>query len=160
VPLRPVTEAEKTRLVALSSLVCLARSPVERDQRTREILYVHSPEGPARIVRQLHKLLVALEAMGVEKPTSIIVRAGLDSIPSPRRDVLLQLLQQGEQTSSAIALALGLPVNSTSRACEDLVAHGLLARRKAGDAATSANLWAPSERASRYWDELTHGESA
>jgi hypothetical protein len=154
VELRSVTDSEKDRLVALSSLLCLARSPVERDQRTREIVYVHSPEGPARIVRQLHKLLVALEAMGVAKPASMIVRAGLDSIPSPRRDVLLHLLQHGEQTSTAVALALALPANSTTRACEELVAHGLLSRRKAGDAATSANLWAPTDRASRYWAAL------
>jgi hypothetical protein len=50
VPLRPVTDDEESLLVALASLVCLARSPVERDPYKRDIVYIHSPEGPARIV--------------------------------------------------------------------------------------------------------------
>jgi len=155
VPLRPVTSAEEDLLVALASLVCLARSPVERDPYKRDIVYVHSPEGPARIVRQLHKLLVALEAMGISEPTGMIVRAGLDSIPSPRRDVLLHLLEHNELATTDVAVTLDLPTNSVTRACEELVAHRLLSRRKAGEAATSANLWAPTELAAAYWAALT-----
>ena len=53
---------------------------VDPDRRAckRDIIHVHDPEPPARSTRQMHKLFVALEAIGV---------VGLDSIPSPRRDV-------------------------------------------------------------------------
>ncbi len=154
VRLRPVTDTEEDLLVALSCLICLARSPVERDPYKRDIVYVHSPEGPARIARQLHKLLVALEAMGVAKPANIIVRAGLDSIPSPRRDVLLRLLEQGELSTTNAAIALHLPALSVTRACEELVAHRLLSRRKAGDKDNSPNLWCPTDLEHDYWAPL------
>ncbi len=83
VTLRPVTADEKALLVALTSLVVRARSAVDRDPYKRDIVLVHQPEGPARLVRQLHKLLVALEAIGAREPANAIVRAGLDSIPPP-----------------------------------------------------------------------------
>jgi hypothetical protein len=154
VPLRRVSADELELFSALAPLVVLARSPVERDSYKRDIVHVHSPEGPARIVRQLHKLLVSLEAMGVDQPAGLILRAGLDSIPSPRRDVLVQLLRNGEQSTSDVATALGLASTNTSRALEDLAAHRLLTRRKAGDAATSANLWTPAEHIVEYWQTL------
>ena len=113
---------EEDLLVAVASLVCLARSPVKRDPYRREIVNVHSPEGPARIAKQLHKLLVALEAMGVTEPRRRH-RAGLDSIPSPRRDVLVHLLHHGEQATSEVAVTLHLPRLSADRALEELVVH-------------------------------------
>ena len=154
VPLRPVTADELELFSALAPLVVLARSPVERDSYKRDIVHVHSPEGPARIVRQLHKLLVSLEAMGVDQPAGLILRAGLDSIPSPRRDVLVHLLRHGEQSTTDVATALGFAATNTTRACEDLAAHRLLTRSKAGDAATSANLWTPVDRIVEYWQTL------
>jgi hypothetical protein len=93
--------------------------------------------------------------MGAAEPTKIIVRAGLDSIPSPRRDVLLHLLRNGERTTTRTAVRLQLPAVSVTRACEEQVAHGLASRRRAGDADTSANLWAPSERAAECWQTLS-----
>ena len=148
-------------LVALSSLVCLARSPVERDPYKRDIVYVHAPEGPGRIVRQLHKLLVALEAMGAGDPAGIIVRAGLDSIPSPRRDVLIHLLKHGELSTTELATVLGLPGQSTRRACEELNAHTLIVRRKSSEADNSPNLWAPARRTIGLWEKVSPaGETA
>jgi hypothetical protein len=154
VQLRPATPDEEKLLIALSSLVCLARSPVERDPYKRDIVYVHAPEGPGRIVRQLHKLLVALEAMGADDPVGTIVRAGLDSIPSPRRDVLLHLLEHGELSTTHIATTLSLPYQSTARACEELNAHCLIVRRKSGDADNSPNLWTPARRAAGFWQAI------
>lgn len=159
VQLRPATAAEEKLLVALSSLVCLARSPVERDPYKRDVVYVHAPEGPGRIVRQLHKLLVALEAMGADDPAEMIVRAGLDSIPSPRRDVLLYLLRHGKEASTTeIATVLSLPPGSTVRACEELNAHRLIVRRKSTEADNSPNLWEPARRAAAYWQAITGQE--
>ncbi len=160
VRLRPVTAEEEELLVALSCLVCLARSPVERDPYKRDIVYVHAPEGPGRIVRQLHKLLVALEEMGADDPAGIIVRAGLDSIPSPRRDVLLHLLRHGEKSTTDIATVLGIPSQSTRRACEELNAHALIVRRKSSEADNSPNLWTPARRTVGFWGNISPKESA
>src|SRR5262249_37321739 len=78
--LRLLGEDEEDMLAALAVLVCFARSPVERERDfKREIVLVHQPEGPGRIARQLHKLYVALEAMGVEARETL-VRVGLDSV--------------------------------------------------------------------------------
>jgi hypothetical protein len=153
VELRPVSEAEERLLTALAPLVCLARSPVDRDPYTREIVLVHESEGPGRIARQLHKLLVALDAIGADA-TATTVRIGIDSIPSPRREALLYLLRHGDASTTEVAVALNLPRNTTERALEELTAHRLASRRKSGDADTSANVWAPTELASRYWRTL------
>jgi hypothetical protein len=57
-------------------------------------------------------------------------------------------------STSGIAVALHLPTLSVTRACEDLVAHRLLTRRKAGETDTSANLWMPTEMTIAYWTAL------
>jgi DNA-binding transcriptional ArsR family regulator len=154
VTLRPLSEDEEDLIVALAPLICLARSPVDRDPYKRDIVLVHQPEGPARIARQLHKLFVALETFGVD-PTAVIVKAGLDSIPSPRRETLLHLLRRGEESTSKIAIALELPRTTAERTLEELTAHGLTARRKSGDSDTSVNLWAPTDEATQRWSTIT-----
>jgi hypothetical protein len=153
--LRLLDTAEENLLVALSVLVCFARSPVERERDyKREIVLVHQPEGPGRIARQLHKLYVALEAIGVDASTTL-VKVGLDSIPSPRRDVLLHLLSTGrEHATSGVAQALALPRVSAERALEELNAHGLLSRRKSGDKANSSVLWQATDPARGHWKLL------
>jgi hypothetical protein len=154
--MRAPTDDEEALLVALASLVCLARSPVERDGYSREIVLVHEPEGPTRLVRQLHKLLVALELMHLNEDEicDVITRSALDSIPSPRRESLLHLLDVGEQTTAQVATTLGLPTRTAERALEELTAHTLLTRRKKGDAETAPNLWSPSPIALHHWRRI------
>ncbi len=151
--------AEEDLLVALSSLTCRARSPVDRDTySSREITLVHDSEGPARFVQQLHKLHCALCAMGIP-PTEVrdlLTKIGYDSIPSPRREVLLHLLQTDEQTRTAtIAGEIGIPTRSAERALEELAAHRLLTREKAGEHDTAANLWIPTDYAKRLYQAIS-----
>jgi len=154
VPLRRVSPVEEAVLVALAPLVCLARSPVDRDPVKRDIVFVHEPEGPARIARQLHKLLVALEAISAD-PLAIIVRAGIDSIPSPRREVLLYLLMHGEQSTARVAVDLYLPRTTTRGALEELTAHGVVRRRKSSeDEDSSADLWNVTELTLLRWNAV------
>jgi hypothetical protein len=150
--LRPATPNEEDLITALAILACYARSPVERDYRTRELLLVHQPEGPARMARQLHKLLVCLEALGADAP-AVLERIAFDSIPSPRREVLQHMLESEDASTltAAVATALDLPTRSAERALEELNAHGLLGRSKSGAGETSPNLWQTSERARAKW---------
>jgi hypothetical protein len=148
--LRPASTDEEDLIAALAVLACYARSPVERDPRTRELLLVHQPEGPARIARQLHKLLVCLDAIGADAP-AVLERIALDSIPSPRREVLMHMLAGGRFLTGGVATALKLPTVSAERALEELTAHGLLTRSKAGEAHTAANLWEASTQALARW---------
>jgi hypothetical protein len=151
--------ADEELLVALSSLTCRARSPVDRDPySSREITLVHDSEGPARFVQQLHKLHCALGAMGMSVPDvrDLLTKIGYDSIPSPRREVLFYLLGRGEQTrTAAIAGNVGIPTRSAERALEELTAHRLLIREKAGEHDTAANLWTPTEYATRLYQAIS-----
>ena len=71
--------------------------------------------GPPNEDRLLHKLYVALEAMGVDAARTL-VRVGLDSIPSPRREVLLDVLGIDADISAAkIASARQLPTVGPTR---------------------------------------------
>jgi DNA-binding MarR family transcriptional regulator len=153
--LHAVADEVGNLLDSLAILACFARSPVERDRYTRELLLVHQPEGPARMVRQLHKLYVCLEALGADA-LPVVGRLAFDSIPSPRREVLLHMLE-GEDASTLtadVATALDLPTRSAERALEELTAHGLLRRSKSAESATSANVWRVTELGAELWADV------
>src|SRR5205823_5394057 len=85
----------------------------------------------------------------------LLVKVGLDSIPSPRREVLLHLLAHGqERTASRIARGLRVPTVSARRALEELAAHNLLEWRKSGDAENASHLWKASPLALELWTPL------
>jgi predicted transcriptional regulator len=158
----PLEATEEDLIVAISNLTTLARSAVDRDSYTREIVLVHDSEGPARIARQLHKLTCALRAMGMELPSirDLLVKIGYDSIPSPRREVLIHLLETNETARTAeIATGIDLPTRSVERACEELTAHRLLNRAKDGDKENSPNLWTPSSEANRLYQAISSSRS-
>ena len=93
--------------------------------------------------------------MGVDAHKTL-VRVGLDSIPSPRREVLLHLLAESrERATSGVAKRLQLPTVSTRRALEELAAHKLLEFRKDGDADNSPILWQASGVALEHWQRIT-----
>ena len=151
--------AEEDLLVALSSLTCRARSPVDRDTySSREIILVHDSEGPARFVQQLHKLYCALSAMGMSAAAvrDLLTKIGYDSIPSPRREVLIYTLEQIDYVRTAdVAQAVELPKRSAERALEELAAHRLIDRSKAGPHDTAANLWTPTDYAKRLYQAIS-----
>ena len=151
-----LSEEDEQLLVALSALVCRARSPVDRDSYSREIVLVHDSEGPARIARQLHKLFCALLNMGIEGDEARIIasKVALDSIPSPRREILMHLLENGEQKTAQIATALDLPTRTAERSCEELAAHGVFQRGKAGEADNAANVWSASPVVEGWWSRI------
>lgn len=154
--LSALTGADESLVTALAILTARARSPIERNSYgAREIELVPQTEGPPRLARQLHKLLTAMQAMELPRDTirSTLVRIGLDSIPSPRREAL-ELLLGNEHTTTQARLALGLPQTTTERTLEDLAALGLVSVQKAGERERSANLWRAKAEVLQLWREV------
>jgi hypothetical protein len=126
--------AVRDPLIALASYVALARSPVDRDQRS-EIRLVLDPEAPTRIVKMLTQLWRASGLLGLDPASAweLVRRVGMDSIPKLRRSVLDYLA--GRHTSASttdVAQAVEHPQQTTRRALEDLAAHRVTVRFPGG----------------------------
>lgn len=123
------------RLVTLAAFVVRGRSAVERDGYSREVELIPEPEAPTRLVVVLARLLAGLHAIGVDPDTAwrVVGTAALDSIPALRRAVVNTLSAvEAELATAKIAEATGYPKNTTERALEDLVAHGVVTANRHG----------------------------
>jgi hypothetical protein len=137
-------------MLALANHVALARSPVDRDQRS-EIRLVLDAEAPTRIVKMLTQLWRAAGCLGLDPKASwqMVLRVGLDSIPKLRRSVLDSLESRSVPASTTeIAEAIEHPTQTTRRALEDLTAHRVTVRFPGGQGGTDR--WALSSR-TRGW---------
>lgn len=143
-------------LIGLASLVALARSPVHRDYKG-EVELVGDPEAPTRIIKQLGQIWRACGVLGLGRTESweVVTRCALDSIPKLRGAAIRYLagrLEPADTTTARIALAH--PKRTVLRALEDLAAHGVVARKSAGQG--HADQWELSGRA-RSWITWVEG---
>ncbi len=131
-----LTDDDRDRLIALADFVTLARSPVERDSRTRDIELIPDAEAPARFVIVLADLLEGLRLIGLDEQTAwaLVSKVAFDSMPAQRRRLLEHLSASATATTTAkdAATLLGLPTTTARRTLEDLAAHGLVYRTPAG----------------------------
>jgi hypothetical protein len=67
---RDLTADEQARLIALATYTARARTAVERDGYTHELVVIPQAEGPARLVLGLRHLYGGLEAIGADEPTA------------------------------------------------------------------------------------------
>jgi hypothetical protein len=141
---RSLSGEEGERLVALATLVVRARSAVERDGYSREIDLIPPPEAPTRLVVVLERLLAGLDAIGLDRKTSLSVvgKAALDSIPALRLAALECLARNGSADTTSIAIAVNYPSTTARRTLEDLAAHSLVHRAPQGQG--KADLWSLS----------------
>jgi hypothetical protein len=120
-------------LVTLADLVTRARSGVARDWQTRDLLYLPEPEAPTRFAKQVAQLTAALLAIGVDEGDAwrLARKTGWDSVPAVRCQ-LIELLarHQDELTTAQLQEGTDLPDSTLRRTVEDLVALGLVTRRK------------------------------
>ena len=157
--LRPLSEVEYERLRDLAIFAVRARSAVERDGYSQDVLFLPEPEGPPRFLLSLRRLMGGLESIGCDDDEvwTVLGRVALDSMPKVRRqllDVLGGSTGQPEpggpvQTKDA-ATAADLPTSTARRVLEDLNLLGLVVRSKVGAADNSADQWALSEFTRRY----------
>jgi hypothetical protein len=138
----PLTTPDRDRLIDLASLAVRARSSVERDPYTREIVLIPDPEAPTRLANVLARQLASLRQLGVDNREAwrITQKLGLDSMPAIRRSVLRHLEAATEPaTTTDVATTCGYPTRTAERALEDLTAHKLCTRKHAGQG--HANTW-------------------
>src|SRR5262249_28757556 len=123
------SETEQNELAEIVKLAVLLRGHVQRDGYTHEITNIHQPEGPGRLGLMLERLLVGLDAMGLERRQAMELAKTIkrDSCP-PLRVKAFNLLKeaetdtaaQGERTTRQVALELRLPTSTARRTLEDL----------------------------------------
>lgn len=90
----------------------------------------------------LAQLLAALKVIGVGEIDRhrLILKVGLDSIPSLRRQVIAVLAEtRAPMASDTLSDRVGYPTGTTRRALEDLAAHRVAKRTATG--AGKAHLW-------------------
>lgn len=150
------SEADDERLVSLAALVVRCRSAVERDGYTRDVELIPESEAPTRLVVVLARLLAGLQAIGADTRTAwrVVGTAALDSIPALRRAVMDVLAAaEGELATAKVAEATGYPRNTTERALEDLVAHGVTTANRHGQG--KATTWQLAEWAAASYASAT-----
>jgi energy-coupling factor transporter ATP-binding protein EcfA2 len=137
---RELDEPERVRLI---DLVVKARSAVERDGYSREIELVPGPEAPTRIITVLDRMLAGLDVIGVARDDAwkVVTKLALDSIPALRLAVLYALMD-GQADTNNISGKVRHPAQTTRRALEDLVAHGLVELERQGEG--KPHLWSLS----------------
>ena len=146
----PAIETLSDELVALATLTVRARSAVERDAYSREVTLIPQSEAPARFTLVLLRLWNGLRAIGLDEQRTrdVVAKAALDSMPQVRRQVLQALVERsGRVVLSDLAEAIGYPVTTSRRACEDLAGHGLVERIHSGN----GDKWRASTFATQRW---------
>lgn len=129
-PERPkCIDRENDFLKALATLVARCRSSIDRDGQKRTIEFIHAPEAPARLAKQLKLLLTGLAAIGVRAPYrhQLVRKVALDSMPPTRRKVLCALASMKcPATRKDLRQRLRLPDSMIYRALEELQAHRVI----------------------------------
>lgn len=159
-PPRVLDAAEVTQLVDLAAYAVQARTAVERDGYSGDVLVMPSLEAPGRLVGALGALLSGAEAVGADIATAwrIVTKAAWDCVPELRRVLLHRLHDHPDARLSELVAATGIPRKTAERAVDDLVLLGLVERHKEGDHDTAAwryDLTATGrEQWPRAWQEV------
>jgi hypothetical protein len=122
-----MTDAEYEALTQTMRLAVRLRAGIVRDgYGKREILDVHDPEGPARLVLALQQQFAGLVLIGVDRAEAcaVIERMVFDSTPRLRLKVF-RALTNDWLTTQEIADEAELPFTTAQRALEELTAQGL-----------------------------------
>ncbi|WP_373234862.1 DUF3854 domain-containing protein [Mycobacterium marinum] len=144
----PLTEQETNRLVSLASFTARARTAVERDGYSGELLVLPQPEGPARVIKALRRVYGALGAIGADDDDrwQVLTRIAVDCVPAVRTPVMRELLANPEpRRTSAIAASVGLVTKTAHRLLDDLALLEIAERTKKTEADNSPDLWTASE---------------
>jgi hypothetical protein len=152
------TPEDDAWLVAAADFASRARSPVLRDQRTREIELVPEPELPARLVGEFSQLWNGLTIIGATdaQTRQVILAAALGGIPKLRRHALLALLDAGEPLRTAqVMVRMRTPEQTTRRALDELAALCVIDAEVASVNYGQTVTWSVTPQTGRHWDRLT-----
>lgn len=152
-----LTEDDTARLVKLAMFTARARTAVERDGYTGELLVMPQPEGPARLVKALRRVLGGALAIGADADTAwdLIERISIDCAPAMRISIVRALLMfTDEQRTADIARVAGMVTKTAHRVLDDLALLGIATRTKKSDADNSPDLWIASEWLRECWPKV------
>jgi hypothetical protein len=151
-----ITDDTGERLDNLAIFTACARTAVERDGYTKELLIIPQAEGPARLVKAMRQLYGGMVGLGVDDDTrwGVLNRVALDCAPAMRMPLMRALIAVKEPTTTAvIAEQIGGVTRTAGRVLEDLALLGIAGRAKKSEADNSANLWWASDWLREYWPE-------
>lgn len=152
-----LTDDDTARLVKLSMFTARARTAVERDGYSSELLVMPQPEGPARLVKGLRRVYGGLLALGVETDTAwaLLERISIDCAPAMRTAIIRALLARDTyQRTADIAGAAGMVTKTAHRILDDLVLLGIATRVKKSEADNAPDFWLPSDWLRDCWPEV------
>jgi len=152
-----LSEADTARLVRLAMFTARARTAVERDGYTGELLVMPQPEGPARLVKALRRVYGGVLAIGADADTAwaLLERISIDCAPSMRISIVRALLTfTDEQRTADIARVAGLVTKTAHRVLDDLALLGIATRTKKSDADNAPDLWIASEWLRDCWPKV------
>jgi hypothetical protein len=153
---RDLHEHEHDRLVALATYTARARTAVERDGYSHELVVIPQAEGPARLVLALRHLYGGLEAIGADEPTrwAVTARVARDCVPAIRNKLIADLVGRTDPArTSDVAAAVGMVTKTAHQHLEDLALLGLADRAKTSDAGNAPDLWSASDWLRRFWPD-------
>lgn len=145
---------DTARLVKLSMFTACARTAVERDGYTGDLLVLPQPEGPARLVKALRRVLGGLLALGADTDTAwaLLERISIDCAPAMRTKVMRALLAADTELRTAdFATAVEMVTKTAHRVLDDLALLGIANRTKLGEADNAPDLWSASDWLRKCW---------
>ena len=131
--IRPLTPPERAQLTALATYTARARTAIERDGYTSELLVMPQPEGTGRIVLQLRRLYGGLDALGVPEAQrwELLRRIARDCVPAVRTALIAALVAvEGPVLTTRLASSVGMVVKTARRHLEDLALLRIIDRAK------------------------------
>jgi len=159
----PLTDDDITRLQDLAIFTARARTAVERDGYTKELLVIPQPEGPARLVKALRRVYGGMVAIGADDDTrwDLLRRIAVDCLPAMRTPLLRELLEYPDPRRTAdIAAAVGMVTKTAHRTLDDLGLLKIAVRTKQTSADNSPDLWSAGEWLHRFAWVLKVGQKS
>jgi hypothetical protein len=123
----PIADDEISVLVGAADIVTYSRTAVERDYRG-DVIDAHAPEMPTRFAKQLAQLVRGGLALGMERQAALrlAMRCARDSIPTLRREILLDLGESPSSRALDVCRRITKPLRTVRRELEALHMLGLL----------------------------------
>lgn len=146
--------ADIETVVDWSNFAVWARTGVERDGYSQDVVLMPSIEAPARLAGVMSAMHAGLTAIGVPHAElwRVVTKLAWDSIPDIRRRLLEQIHPAHDALFTADVVALtGIPKTTCERALEDLALLGLLDREKRSDQSNAAWRWQVSAAGAEAW---------
>lgn len=127
---RELEDREKTLFYFIGRFISVARTPIKRDWKTKEVAFTMSKEAPTRLAKTLAQLYLGLEVIGLaaEERWPLVRRVAMDSMPEMRKTVVELLQRQGSARLKEIRLELKVGSAATRYVTEDLETLGVVER--------------------------------